>query len=76
MAGIDRIIAGAEGRRLDYRSLTQCSEKKITNPLYGKFEEVVDALVEEKAAPEDESPVRGVREGSRGYRKKKRRKRS
>ena len=23
MAGIDRIIAGAEGRRLDYRSLTQ-----------------------------------------------------
>lgn len=50
------------------------SEKKITNPLYGKFEEVVDALVEER--PEDEAPVRGVREDGRRYRKKKGRKRN
>lgn len=26
----------------------------ITNPLYGKFDEVVDALVKDKPSPEDE----------------------
>ena len=48
---------------------------KVTNPLYGKFDEVVDALVEEKPAPEEESRVRGVREGGRGRGRKKRRER-
>ncbi len=45
---------------------------KVTNPLYGKFEEVVDALVEEKPAPEDMAPV----QGDRGRKRKKPRKRS
>ena len=39
--------------------------EKPTKPLYGKFEVVVDALVEEKPAPE-----RGRRPGLRGRKKR------
>ena len=49
--------------------------EKVTNPVYGKFDEVVDALVQEKPSPEDEAGM--VREeDSRDYGSKKRRKRS
>ena len=44
---------------------------EVTNPLYGKFEEVVDALVKPKSAPEADAGTadgQGGREGrGEGY---------
>ena len=45
--------------------------EKITKPLYGKFDEVVDALVQERPTPEDEAGILQKKTG-RGYGNKKR----
>ena len=43
----------------------------VTNPLYGKFDEVVEALVKPRTPPEEGVENSAVREDSPNYAKKK-----
>ena len=62
------------GSRLEHwRGQSQSLDEnlKSTKPLYGKFDEVVDALVQERPTPEDEAGILQKKTG-RGYGNKKR----